>query len=921
MKHEDTQATVAQHVVVRGVVQGVGFRPFVCNLATEMALAGWVLNHSGGVDIEVEGPEKSVADFIASLAKKAPPLARIASIDTHAIEPAGYDAFEIRHSQSQAGGYQLVSPDVATCPDCLRELLDPDDRRYRYPFINCTNCGPRFTIIEDIPYDRPMTTMRVFPMCDQCRAEYEDPRNRRFHAQPNACPICGPQVWLVEANQQIGKWAHGQIASQRVSEKARKRTAGSGIQNREPRVKNPESRIQNPTSSTKHPVSSIEYQASSTEYPASGDAALVRAAELLRSGRILAIKGLGGFHLACDATNAEAVALLRARKRRPSKPFALMVATPEEARALCCVDPEAEALLTSPQCPIVLLDARPEAPVAVEVAPASHTLGIMLAYTPLHHVLLRDVGRPLVMTSGNLSEEPIAKDNDEALQRLSPLADAFLLHNRDIHARYDDTVVQMSKSANGQISNRESASGRESDRARRREGEWQNRESRIKNQESGIQNQESGIRNSLSSIQHTASGIQHPASSIRHLASNIQFLRRARGYAPLPVRLPFSAPQIYAAGPLLKNTFTLTRDDYAFVSQHIGDLESLETLEHHEEALATYQHLFRIEPEQVACDLHPDYLSTRHAEAFAGERGLPAPYRVQHHKAHIAACLAENGWTPEDGPVIGVALDGTGYGEDGEIWGGEWFLGGYHGFERAAHLEYLPLPGGDAATRQPWRIAVAYLHALGADELMPLGELCPSDVMRIRTMVDRGINTPRTSSMGRLFDAVSALLGICHEASYEAQAAIELEQTIPPPVVKALLWDTSRHEVGSYPYTLDTTRTPHLIRVGPLIVELMSDVERAVPAREIALRFHLTIADMITTISGRLRDATGISTVALSGGVFQNRLMLACAVPRLALEGFDVMVHQQVPPNDGGISLGQAAIAAVGSERPSAVTE
>jgi hydrogenase maturation protein HypF len=823
MKDERSGHLVAQHVTITGVVQGVGFRPFVYNLATESSLAGWVLNHSGGVELEVEGPEDGVTAFIVRLSEEAPPLARIASVDSRAIAPVGHIGFEIRHSESQAGRYQLVSPDVATCPDCLRELLDPGDRRYRYPFINCTNCGPRFTIIEDIPYDRPATTMRVFPMCDACLAEYTDPRNRRFHAQPNACPVCGPHVWLVEAK--------GSATTRTPRPNV---DHGSGVEGR--------------------PAGPQE--AVNAQHALTGDAALVRAADLLRSGKILAIKGLGGFHLACDATNAEAVALLRRRKHRPGKPFALMVATLEDARALGEVPPEAEALMTSAQCPIVLLDARPESPIAPEVAPASHTLGVMLPTTPLHHILLRDVGRPLVMTSGNLSEEPIAKDNDEALARLAPLADAFLLHNRDIHARYDDTVVQI--------------------------GRWENRQP------------------STSQVAKPGPDAQPPTSSVR-------FVRRARGYAPYPIRLPFSAPQIYAAGPLLKNTFTLTRDDYAFVSQHIGDLENLETLEHYEEALATYQHLFRIEPGRVVCDLHFDYMSTRLAEAFAVEHGLPAPLRIQHHQAHIAACLAENDWPTDQGPVIGVALDGTGYGEDGEIWGGEWFIGDYRGFERAAHLAYLPLPGGDAAIRHPWRIGVAYLHALDADDLLPLGAFCPTDVMQVRTMVDRRLNTPLTSSMGRLFDAVSALLGICHEATYEAQAAIELEQSVPPS-------HPHRYDgagLPPYPYHVESSVRPCRVGVGSVFEGILADVARGVPVADIALRFHVTIADMMVTVGRRLREQSGIGTIALSGGVFQNQLLLAHALPRLDAAGFRVLLHQQLPPNDGCISLGQAAMAAV----------
>jgi len=793
----------AYYITVTGVVQGVGFRPFVYTLATRLALNGWVYNHSGGVDIAIEGPEEAAARFIAALRDEAPPLAHITGVTVRPVSPNGYARFEIRHSEQQEGQYQLISPDVATCPDCLRELFDPHDRRYRYPFINCTNCGPRFTIIDAIPYDRPNTTMRVFPLCDACRAEYEDPANRRFHAQPNACPVCGPHVWL-EENERMA--------------------------NGESRIQNPKSKIQNLTA----------------------EDALSKAQALLLDGKIVAIKGLGGFHLACDATNGEAVRTLRERKRRPHKPFAIMVATLEDARAICDVPPEAETLLTSPQAPIVLLDRRSSL-VVDDVAPNHHTLGVMLPSTPLHHILLRDVGRPLVMTSGNLSEEPIAMDNAEALERLAPLADAFLLHNRDIHARYDDSVVQI---------------------ANRRISESANHESRITNHESSL---------------------QKPASSF-------QFLRRARGYAPFPVRLPFALPQTFAAGPLLKNTFTLTRDVNAFVSQHIGDMENLETLEHYEAALATYRRLFRIEPEVVVCDLHPDYMTTRFAEEYARAHSLPAPRRVQHHRAHIAACLADNGYPRNGAPVIGVALDGTGYGEDnapfhGAIWGGEWFVGGYDGLTRAAHLEYLPLPGGDAAIRNPWRIAVAYLHTLLGPEAFPVGIFCPSDALLVRQQVTHNINTPPTSSMGRLFDAVSALLDVCQVATYEAQAAIELEQ-IAAPVGQA--------DSLSYNFDIEASGDMQIVRVAALFEDLLRDIERGVPTPEIALRFHATVAQMIVAVCERLRTATNITTVALSGGVFQNRLLLKLAVPLLEKHRFEVLQHQQVPCNDGGVSLGQA---------------
>ena len=784
----------ARHISITGVVQGVGFRPFVYNLARRMGLSGWVLNHSGGVDIEVEGQEGTVAAFVDALEAEAPPLARIESLEARSIELPGYEGFEIRKSRREAGRSQLISPDVATCDDCVRELFDPADRRYRYPFINCTNCGPRFTIIEDIPYDRPNTTMRVFPLCEDCREEYEDPSDRRFHAQPNACPVCGPRIWLVP-----GERADAAAASGAVVE-----APPAGVE-------------------TESVLSEIETR--------------------LRRGEILAIKGVGGFHLACDATQPEAVDRLRGRKRRPHKPFAIMVPTLADAKAICVVPPAAEAQMTSPRCPIVLLDARGHPPegmaIAENVAPNARTLGVMLPYTPLHHLILRDIGRPLVMTSGNLTEEPIAKGNAEALRRLASLADAFVLHNRDIYARYDDSVVQVI---------------------------------RLPNEEG-----EGGTAETL-----------------------IQPVRRARGYAPFPIRMSFDAPRIFAAGPLLKNTFALARGRYAFVSQHIGDLERIETLEHYEAALETYQHLFRLDPERVACDMHPDYLSTRYAETYAREHGLPEPLRIQQHKAHIASCLVENGWGPEDGPVLGVSFDGTGYGEDGAIWGGEWFVGDYHGMQRTAHLAYLPLPGGDAAIRHPWRIAVAYLYALLGQCDVPGGLQCPAEAMMVRQQVERSINTPQTSSMGRLFDAVSALLGICTEISYEAQAAIEMEH-----VASAY----SGPYEGEYPFDLNGGDGILEVGLTGLFEALIAAMAEGRPVPEIAWRFHATVAAMIDRVCRRLRDRTGIETVALSGGVFQNRLLLQLVIPRLRGAGFDLLLHNQVPCNDGGVSLGQVALA------------
>jgi hydrogenase maturation protein HypF len=768
-----------KQVSVRGVVQGVGFRPFVYRLAHDHGLSGWVLNHSGGVEIEVEGKQPSLEAFVHDLTAQAPPLARIVSVEVQDAVPAGYEGFEIRHSVAEEGRYQLISPDIATCTDCLHELLDPADRRYRYPFTNCTNCGPRFTIIRDIPYDRPLTTMQPFAMCPACQREYNDPLDRRFHAQPNACPVCGPHVWLEAADQ----------PGPRLAER---------------------------------------------------DEALRGAARRLLDGRVLAIKGLGGFHLACDATDAAAVGRLRARKGRPAKPLAVMMASLDEIRRHCLVSEAEEALLTSQQCPIVLLPWRGDSAVVQEVAPGNRYLGVMLPYTPLHHILLRDAGRPLVMTSGNLSEEPIAQDNDEARQRLGHLADAFLLHNRDIYARYDDSVVFVAPLPGRDVP---------------------------------------------------------------------QFIRRSRGYAPYPVRLPFPARQILATGPELKNTFCLARDDFAFVSQHIGDMENLETLEHFEASIELFKHLFRVEPELVAYDLHPEYFATKYALAETAVPRVP----IQHHEAHIAACLADNGRSPEDGPVIGVAWDGTGLGPDGHIWGGEFLVGDYRGFQRAAHLEYLPMPGGDAATRNPWRLAVGYLEALtGRAPALP--GIDEGQWSVVRQQVASGLNTPLTSAVGRLFDAVAALAGVRQSVTYEAQAAIELEML-------ATGWGASLRagaEPAAYPYDLEQVAGRTIIRLWRLLEAVLEDRTRGVDAGEIGWRFHRTMAELLVAVCQRVAAAQGtpLRTVALSGGCFQNRLLLALAVPRLEEAGFEVLLHQQVPCNDGGVSLGQVALAQFAQAQP-----
>jgi hydrogenase maturation protein HypF len=786
MSETERQPRKSASISVRGIVQGVGFRPFVYALAVKHSLKGWVYNTSEDVRIEVEGEAEAIQRFEKELQTKAPPLARIENITVEYHRPIGHKGFEIRRSQAQRGKYQLISPDVATCQACVDEVMDPEDRRYRYPFTNCTNCGPRFTIIEGMPYDRPKTTMRYFQMCPHCQAEYDNPLDRRFHAQPNACPKCGPRVQLVDN--------HGNVVNE-----------------------------SNPIAAASH---------------------------LLKEGEILAIKGLGGFLLACDATNDEAVRILRARKNRPSKPFAIMVATVDEAKKHCYVLPEEEKLLTSTQSPIVLMTRKERSSVCREVAPNLWFLGIMLPYTPLHHILLRDVGLPLVMTSGNLSEEPIARDNDEALRRLSGIADYFVVHNRDIYSRYDDSVAMVERGTG-------------------------------------------------------------------------QLLRRARSYAPHPIRLPFKTRQVLGCGAEDKNTFCLTKDNYAFVSQHIGDMENMETLEHFDKTISLYKRLFHIEPEIVAHDLHPDYLATRYAQesAAAGMKLVP----VQHHHAHVASCLADNGL---EGPVIGVTLDGTGMGADGKIWGGEFLVADYRNFRRVGHLEYLPLPGGDAAIKRPYRTAIGYiLSLLGEDALASfvatlnqskgkqsqpasLGRVGDVEIEVIKRQIERNINSPVTSSMGRLFDAVSALLGIRGEIDYEAQAAVELEMASYSSILARSVGDgaiASAQE--SYPYRIVEDKGIRIVRIKNLLSAILEDLRHGTCSATIAARFHNTVAQLIDEMCRLVTDETGITQVALSGGVFQNRLLLRRAVSLLEASGLQVLTHRQVPCNDGGVSLGQAVIA------------
>jgi len=753
-------------ISARGIVQGVGFRPFVYQLAAKHELKGWVCNTSEDVKIEVEGDNASIERFFAELQQNAPPRSQIEGISISYHPPQGYQEFEIRHSIAEEDKYQLISPDIATCQACLNEIFNMEDRRYHYPFTNCTNCGPRFTIIEDIPYDRPRTTMRAFKMCPACQAEYDNPLNRRFHAQPNACPDCGPSLELLDA-------------------------AG-------------------------HPVIVPDV--------------IAAAARLLKEGKTISIKGLGGFLLACDATSQKAVELLRQRKQRQFKPFAIMVSNFDEAKKYCYVSEAEEKLLSSSQSPIVLLLWKPDSGICQAIAPNIKYMGIMLPYTPLHHILLRETGLPLVMTSGNISEEPIAKDNDEAVRRLAGIADYFLVHNRDIYARYDDSVTMIER-------------------------------------------------------------------------DEVQIVRRARGYAPHPIHLPFESRQILACGAEEKNTFCLTRDNYAFISQHIGDMENLETLEHFENTIKLYKKLFRIEPGIIAYDLHPEYLSSKYALELADKLSNIKLVPVQHHHAHIISCMVDN---KVETPVIGVALDGTGYGSDGHIWGGEFLIADYKAFTRMGQLEYLPLPGGSIAIKRPYRIAISYLTKLLGKDVLKHGldflkEIDPAEVKLIEQQMESRLNAPLTSSMGRLFDAVSALTAVRGIIDYEAQAAIELEMTAYEGV------DLVGNEI--YPFNITEQSGLFAIQLKTLFSAIINDLSQGVPKSVISAKFHNTVAHMITEMCRLIAKKSGLNQVALSGGVFQNRLLLRKVVPLLEAAGFSVLTHRQVPCNDGGVSLGQAVIA------------
>ncbi|HEX2938117.1 MAG TPA: carbamoyltransferase HypF [Ruminiclostridium sp.] len=752
-------------IVINGIVQGVGFRPFVYNLAVSCKIRGWVNNFPGGVHIEAEGAEENLKSFVRRLKEEAPPISSIDAFDIKTAVPAGYDDFKIRESSTESADEAYISPDISVCDDCLNEMNDPKNRRYRYPFINCTNCGPRFTITAGIPYDRVNTTMSAFRMCKECAKEYQDPSDRRFHAQPIACDRCGPVLALLDSNG------------------------------------NPMPRC----------------------------SAIETAIDLLSDGKIIAIKGLGGYHLACDAQNDKAVQLLRKRKNRDGKPFALMAKSLDVISKYCYINKKEAEIIQGVRKPIVLLERKHGTELAVDyISPDNNKIGIMLPYTPLHYLLFTGKLELLVMTSGNISGEPIYYQDEEAKRGLKGIADYFLTNNRDIYIRTDDSVTSV----------------------------FRDREF---------------------------------------------IIRRSRGYVPLPVDISSivkacnQIPSVLACGGELKNTFCLTKGKKAFISHHIGDLENFETLKSFETGIDHFKKIFSVIPKAVACDKHPDYLSTKYAESLEDIAIIP----VQHHHAHIASCMAENNVS---GDVIGVAFDGTGYGDDGKIWGGEFFVGDYSGFERQAHFEYVPLPGGELSIKEPWRMAVSCLFQIYGDhsttlKLPFLNHVSEYKKEILLQQIKKRINAPLTSSLGRLFDAVSSIIGLCNVIEYEGQAAIRLEKNAC--IEKSCL----------YPYDITQRENCYEIRVRQLISAIVDDVLKGREVSLISGSFHLTIAGITLNICRLLREKYGINDVVLSGGVFQNLLLLSLTMDNLERSGFRVYTHRKVPTNDGGISLGQAVIA------------
>ena len=756
----DLPGAIALEITARGVVQGVGFRPFVHRLASLCGLAGWVANTPGSVVIHVEGEASAVARFRALLHAEAPPAARITRLSSRRVTPSGVPGFEIRGSRREGIALSTIPPDIATCPDCLRELTDPGDRRHAYPFTNCTNCGPRFTIVTSLPYDRERTSMAVFPMCPACAREYGDPGDRRFHAEPNACPACGPRLEVRSAD-------------------------GAPV-------------------TTPDPVGTV--------------------ASALRSGAVAALRGLGGFQLAADATDERAVGTLRERKRREEKPFAVMFPDLESARAAVRLTVADEAILRSPQAPILLAPARARSPLAPSVSMGLPTVGAFLPYTPLHRLLLARVARPLVMTSGNAADEPIAIGNAEALSRLRGIADLFLLHDREVVQRSDDSVV-------------------------------------------------------------------------RRVGRGVYPIRRARGFVPAPVTLRRAFPDAAGLGGELKNTFCLVKGDAAYLSQHVGDLEQVPVREFYEEAFRFFREFLDVRLRAACHDLHPGYFTT----SFAPRAGAERLFALQHHKAHVYSVLAETGFA---GKAVGVAFDGTGYGEDGAIWGGEFFAVDGMEATRAGHLAYFPLPGGDAAVREPWRTALSLAReTLGRAEAEGLArerfpDIAPDATRLLLDALDKGINVVPTSSAGRLFDAVSALCGLCPRASFEGQAPMRLEGEV------------ARAPAGTYRFSLSEREGLLTVHWNEMVAGVVSDTRRGVPAGTVSRRFHDTLAAAVLAAAERLAESHGARHVVLSGGVFQNATLLASVLSGLRKRKLSPLIHRRVPANDGGISLGQAYYAA-----------
>ena len=784
-------------ILVKGVVQGVGFRPFVFNLAGSLDLKGHVTNTTEGVFIDVEGT--SVSEFIRRLKNEAPPLSQITDISVIPFPVHGYPDFSIKKSTDQAGNlpFTLISPDVSICDDCLRELLDPTDRRYLYPFINCTNCGPRYSITRSVPYDRPNTTMAGFALCPGCLKEYSDPRDRRFHAQPNACPVCGPQVQFK--------------------------------------------------------VQSSKFKVADDDNP------IQRAIRLLKQGGVVAVKGIGGFHISCDAMNDDAVKLLRAKKRKSNKPFAVMAPSIESAQLFCMISEDEKKLLLSSRRPVMLLRKRPDCPLSDFVSPNNQFIGVMLPYTPLHYLLFNHpigaeiVRAPhfnaIVMTSGNLSEEPIVHANDDALKKLFSIVDGFLLHNRDIFMRVDDSVVSVR-------SNQNTVS--------------------------------SGVRSSL------------PNSELRTTNCELSFLRRSRGYAPDAIALADEGPEIMGCGADLKNTFTLTKGRFAIVSQHIGDMENYETVKFFEECLENLKAVYRANPKVIVHDLHPGYLSTQWARE-CGVRGAECGMKtigIQHHYAHIGSVMAEHGLTDK---VIGVAFDGTGYGIDGNLWGGEFLIAGIEGFERVAQFQYVSLPGGEAAIKEPWRTAVSFIMSAAGDkpgeyfDVIGFNKKYGKDLLeKVMTVARSRELSPLASGAGRLFDAVSALLGLCVTNTFEGEAAMTLESF------------TREGFEEEYPVEFMREKGYTVLNFNPAIIAMIDDISQAAGNNVIATKFHNTVCSTIRSMVRSLSNHYEIKKVALSGGTFQNLYLLNRTVRLLSSDGMQVFINQRVPCNDGGISLGQA---------------